>query len=152
MKHFRRYKRWNGILLRHGPLGIKYIGESFFKNVRFPVGEINEDEAIVLKLLDSCTAVTYTNQVFYHYIHRSQSITTSGFSEKKLAWYMHCKNNLFWVQQHHPELTRYAKTRLCRSILWSMREISFSDQSYEKVVSAYNGICGRITMITEGAT
>ena len=29
-----------------------------------------------------------------------------------------------------------AKTRLCRSILWSMREISFSDQSYEKVVSA----------------
>ena len=114
----------------------KIYRKELFQTIRFPVGEINEDEAIVLKLLDTCTAVSYTNQVFYHYIHRAQSITTSAFSEKKLAWYRHCQDNLRWIQQYHPELAAFADKRLCSSILWTLREIALSPQNFDEIAGS----------------
>ena len=45
----------------------KLYRAELFREIRYPVGEINEDEAIVLPLLDRCNAVCYTNEVFYHY-------------------------------------------------------------------------------------
>ena len=113
----------------------KIYRKELFQTIRFPVGEINEDEAIVLELLDSCTTIVYTNQVFYHYIHRTQSITTSTFSEKKLAWYQHCRDNLRWIQQYHPELAAFAEKRLCSSILWTLREIALSPRNFSEIVS-----------------
>ena len=110
----------------------KIYRREVFDGIRFPIGEINEDEAIVLQLLDRCKKVAYTNKVFYHYIHRPESITTSDFSEKKLAWYRHCKDNLEWVKEHHPELEPYAAKRLCGSVMWSLREISLSDKEYSE--------------------
>lgn len=106
----------------------KIYRKELFQTIRFPVGEINEDEAIVLNLLESCTAIAYTNQVFYHYIHRSQSITTSPFTEKKLAWYRHCEQNLNRVKAHYPELEYYAADRLCGSIMWSLTEIALAEK------------------------
>ena len=103
--------------------------------IEFPDGEINEDEAIVLLLLDRCNIVVQTNEVVYNYRCRAESITTSTFSEKKLAWYQHCKDNLAWVQQHHPELTVFAEKRLCSSILWTLREIALSPRNFSEIVS-----------------
>lgn len=114
----------------------KIYRKELFQTIRFPVGEINEDEAIVLKLLDSCTAIVYTNQAFYHYIHRAQSITASAFSEKKLAWYRHCQDNLHWIQQYHPELAILAEKRLCSSILWTLREIALSPQNFDEIADS----------------
>ena len=111
----------------------KIYRKELFQRIRFPVGEINEDEAIVLKLLDSSKAIVYTNQVFYHYIHRAQSITTSGFSENKLAWYRHCQDNLRWIQQCHPDLVTFAEKRLCSSIIWTLRGIALSPQDFDEI-------------------
>lgn len=99
--------------------------------ILFPAGEINEDEAIVLKLLERCKSIVRTNQVIYNYRCRPESITTSEFSEKKLAWYRHCKDNLEWVNEHHPELEPYAAKRLCNSVMWSLTEIALLD-NYQK--------------------
>lgn len=113
----------------------KIYRREVFDNISFPAGEINEDEAIVLYLLERCTKVLYTNKVFYHYVHRPDSITTSDFSEKKIAWYDHCKQNLDWTKKHHPELEIYATQRLCNCILWTLREIALSSGSYREIVS-----------------
>jgi glycosyltransferase involved in cell wall biosynthesis len=69
----------------------KLYKAELFDTIRFPVGEINEDEAIVLHLLDRCKTVCYTNEIFYHYMRRptGQSITSSAFSLKKLVWVKH---------------------------------------------------------------
>lgn len=96
--------------------------------ITFPVGEINEDEAIVLALLDRCKNVVQTNEVIYNYRYRSESITTASFSQKKLAWYRHCEQNLNWVRSHHPELECYAADRLCSSVLWSLTEIALVER------------------------
>lgn len=110
----------------------KLYKAELFDEIRYPLGEINEDEAIVLQLLEHCEIVCYTNKVFYHYIRRmdGHSITTSSFSVKKLDWYRHCKANLEWIKEHHPELTDAAAARYRSSILWSLTEIALSNESY----------------------
>ena len=103
----------------------KLYRADLFRTIRYPVGEINEDEAIVLQLLDQCERVCYTNEVFYHYIHREsgESITSSGFSKKKLAWQRHCRDNLAFVRAKYPELETAAAKRYRDSIMWSLSEI-----------------------------
>ncbi len=108
----------------------KIYRSSLFDTVRFPVGEINEDEAIVLQLLNQCQTVVYTNEVFYHYIHRASSITTTAFSPKKFAWYRHCRDNLAWIREHHPALTDAAAARYRGAILWTLTEIALADEDY----------------------
>ncbi|MBE6568743.1 MAG: glycosyltransferase [Ruminococcaceae bacterium] len=108
----------------------KIYRREVFENIRFPVGEINEDEAIALQLLDKCERVVYTNEVFYHYIKRPESITTSSFSPKKFAWYRHCRENLAWIRKHYPELTELAAARYRTSLLWTLTEVALSDNKY----------------------
>lgn len=107
---------------------------SVHKNVLFPCGEINEDEAIVLSVLENCKRTVITEQVVYLYRLRSESITTSDFSIQKLDWYRHCKANLEWIRTHHPELTDCAAARYRSSILWSLTEMAMAEEDYgEKV-------------------
>ena len=116
----------------------KLYRADLFNGIQYPVGEINEDEAIVLHLLDRCKRVCYTNEVFYHYMWRvdGSSITTSVFSEKKLAWAKHCRENLAFVREKYPELEADAAVRYRGSILWSLREIALSDQRFDKETRA----------------
>ena len=118
MKHFlsNPWSAWDKIY-RH----------EIFDGIRYPVREINEDEAIALYLLDRCERVVYTNEPLYHYIRRPESITTSSFSLKKLDWYRHCKANLEWIREHHPELEPDAAVRYRSSILYSLHELALFD-------------------------
>lgn len=110
----------------------KLYKADLFRDIHYPVGEINEDEAIVLQLLSKCTRVCYTNEVFYHYMRRpsSGSITAASFSVKKLAWQAHCRDNLEFVQAHYPALVPDAAARYRGSLLWSLTEIALSDENY----------------------
>lgn len=101
--------------------------------IYFPEGEINEDEAIVFQLLERCQKVTVTDKVVYSYRNREESITTSGFSTKRVAWYHHCQDNLAWICEHHPEVEIYARKRLCGSILWLLREIALSKEEHLEI-------------------
>lgn len=113
-----------------GVLYKRHIHEGIF----FPCGEINEDEAIIFQILERCKMVAVTDKVVYSYRERKASITTSAFSIQKLAWYRHCKANLEWIRNHHPELTSYAAARYRSSITWSLTEIALSDGEYEEEV------------------
>lgn len=100
------------------------------ENTRFPKGEINEDEAIVFHILENCDTVVVTNQVVYSYRCRKESITTASFSRKKLAWVRHCKANLEYIREKHPELEGYAAQRYRGSLLWSLTEIALSNEDF----------------------
>lgn len=100
------------------------------EGILFPKGEINEDEAIVFKLLDRCRTVVVTNKVVYTYRCREGSITTSSFSVKKFAWQAHCRNNLEFIQAHYPALEPEAAARYRSSLLWSLTEIALSDNNF----------------------
>lgn len=102
--------------------------------VLFPDGEINEDEAIVLRLLEKCEKVVKTTAIVYYYRCRPESITTTSFHPRKLAWVRHCRENLTFIRERHPELERLALARYRGSILWSLTEMALSNDSFEDAV------------------
>lgn len=106
------------------------------ENIFFPIGEINEDEAIVLRLIERCTKIIKSNKIVYNYRYRPESITSSSFSLKKMDWYEHCKANLNFVKQKYPDLTEYAEKRYYSSIIFSLTSISFekNKEPYKKIL------------------
>lgn len=100
------------------------------EKLRFPKGEINEDEAIIFHILENCTTVVVTNQVVYSYRCREESITTTAFHPKKMVWIDHCADNLEFIRQKHPALEPLATARYRSSILWALREIALSSDPY----------------------
>lgn len=100
--------------------------------ISYPVGIINEDEAIVLQILERCHRVVKTEKNVYHYRCRPESITTTSFSLKKLAWKEHCAANLRYVREHHPEVVPDAAARYRSGLLWSLTEIALSNGDYKK--------------------
>ena len=101
------------------------------EGIEFPVGEINEDEAIVLRLLERCSIIAKTDAVVYFYRCRNESITTSTFSNKKLAWVKHCRDNLAFVREKYPQLEVCAAQRYRGSLLWALSEICLQKTDYE---------------------
>ena len=114
----------------------KLYKATLFRDIRYPVGEINEDEAIVLQLLSKCSRVCYSGEIFYHYMKRpgSGSITVSDFSVKKLDWQKHCADNLKFIQENDPELEADAAARYRSSLLWSLTEIALSGGDFSKQI------------------
>lgn len=131
-------KRWTPVeamadMLKNGCASwARLYRRELHQPILFPVGEINEDEAIVLELLEKCTCIAVTNAVVYFYRFRPESITTARFSAKKLDWYWHCTANLEWIRAHYPDLVSLAMDRLGSSIVYILDEMAnagFQDQS-----------------------
>lgn len=97
---------------------------SLFADIRFPVGEINEDEAIGAHILSICRTVVKSNVSVYVYRERADSITTSKFSRIHLSWYYHTKANLEFTKKNYPALVPYAKSRYISSLSWSLNSIA----------------------------
>ena len=106
-------------------------------DVCFPKGEINEDEAIVLQILEKCNTIVKTTQVVYQYRARNESITTTKWNINKLAWYVHCKNNLRFIQRKYPELEQYAKARYRSSLVWVLNNMAESPEGYTELIPEY---------------
>lgn len=71
--------------------GIKYViacnklfKKELFRNLRFKVGKIHEDEFIAHEILFKCKKVTYCPVKLYFYLQRSDSITNSPVNIDKL--------------------------------------------------------------------
>ena len=101
----------------------------------FPVGEINEDEAIVLDILERCNRVVITDAIVYYYRCRPESITTANFSLKRMAWSIHCRKNLAYIQEKHPSLVPLAADRYRCSLMWTLSEIALSGQNFPEQVA-----------------
>lgn len=62
---------------------------SLLKNVKFPENEINEDYMLNYHIFSNINSVYVNSNVFYHYIRREGSNTSSPISRKFLDWLKH---------------------------------------------------------------
>lgn len=115
----------------------KIYHKSIHEDIFFPEGEINEDEAIALKLLNRCERVVYTNESMYNYIKRPNSITTTSFNRSKLDWYKHCKQDLESIEKEYIDLIEYAHERYIRSIMWSIRSMFVSKEDFQSEIKYF---------------
>ena len=81
---------------------------SVHEDIFFPVGEINEDEAIILSVIDRCSSIVMSDKIIYHYRLRNDSITTAKLTESRLVWEKNCRNNLAFIESHYPVLAEEA--------------------------------------------
>ena len=96
-------------------------------------------EQILNKKLDRrnfSKKILKTDVIVYFYRCRPESITSSDFSTKKLAWQKHCADNLKFIQKNYPELEADAAARYRDSLLWSLTEIAQSTGDYSEEIRA----------------
>lgn len=99
----------------------KLYRRDLFQSIRFPVGKINEDEAILLHVLALCDSVVQLGHPTYYYFLRPNSITTSSFSEKKMDWFHNCVSNCDFIRTHYPQLMPEAEHRLMGATLYLLQ-------------------------------
>lgn len=61
----------------------KIYKKEIFANIRYPIGKIHEDEAIILDILTKASRVSYFDEPLYYYVKRDNSIT-NNFNLKRL--------------------------------------------------------------------
>lgn len=62
----------------------KLYRRCLFDAVRYPVGQIHEDEAVIHEIIGSADTVAWVDEAHYYYRQADNSITTARFSLKRL--------------------------------------------------------------------
>ena len=118
----------------------KLYRRELFDTIRFPVGRINEDEAILLHVLALCNRVIKVGYPTYYYFLRPNSITTSSFSEKKMDWFYNCEDNYGYIRKEFPQLLPEAEYRMMSSVLYLLQFMLLENQRFAAQIRRL-GIC-----------
>lgn len=95
----------------------KLYHKSLFDDIRYPVGEINEDAAVIYRIVQKAGMVSAVNERYYNYNHRESSITTVPFSEKRLVELKNGKKMMELVQEKYPHISNEAKGYYGKKVL-----------------------------------
>lgn len=82
----------------------KLYDKELFKDVKFPVGKLNEDNGTTYKLILQCEKIAYGNKSIYNYYKRENSIMTSKFNLKKLDLIELTDEMCDEIDKRYPEL------------------------------------------------
>ena len=107
----------------------KLYKKELFNTIRYPLGKTAEDAFVIIELLDECNTVAITNDQKYHYIHRSNSITTNKFSKKTLDVIEAYEKNYNLINKKYPQLKETAKMRLCWAYFYVLDRIVYDNTS-----------------------
>lgn len=110
----------------------KLFKRSLFNEIRFPIGQINEDEAIFYNLLGGATCIALVNKPLYNYFHRASSISTSDFTERKLIYMENAIKIKNLVIEKYPELRYEAEVFYATKLFWFLTMIDESSKGARK--------------------
>lgn len=113
----------------------KLYKKELFREIRYPVGKLHEDEFTTYKLLFKYTDIAFINQPLYYYFRNEKSITKSEWSPKRLSVLVAIEQQIQFFDNanlkkaYQKAITNYAY-KLCGFI-----DDIFYDSSYKKYVS-----------------
>jgi glycosyltransferase involved in cell wall biosynthesis len=84
----------------------KLFERELFENIRFPLGETNEDNAVMFKLFLMCDGVAHTDSADYYYCHREESISMSMNAKKAFILNKNVEANAELIRGIYPELEK----------------------------------------------
>lgn len=90
----------------------KIFISSLFDKIRFPVGETNEDCAVVFDVFGNASRIVHTDSCDYYYCHRQGSISTTMSAKAIDDMLKHSERVLELVRKDYPSFIREAKTFL----------------------------------------
>jgi len=93
---------YNDYYVRAVVLWDKLYRSYIYKNIRFPKGKINEDEAMIHLIYDACkTDIILSNQCLYYYRHNDESIMKRKFNPSRLDAIDALKNRLAYYRENN---------------------------------------------------
>lgn len=110
----------------------KVYRRELFETIRYPVGKYHEDVFTTYKVVDKANRVVTISQVGYLYRKSPNSITTSGFSEKRLDSIQGKKEQLAFIRAHYPSLNKEAETGViyaCNQCLMLMAKAGYKNKA-----------------------
>lgn len=118
----------------------KLFCKELFDGIDFPVGQINEDAAIIFRLLARTDGVVHIGKPMYHYRERGGSITKSGYKSNKLQALEHAQAITEFVCARFPDLapacSKYTAF-LCCQLLSLMLKDPQTRKQYPEHYSRY---------------
>lgn len=79
----------------------KLYCRSLFDDVRYPVSQIHEDEAVIHEIIGGAKTVAFVEEAHYHYRQAPNSITTAKFSLKRLDETYAKEQRIAWFEAHN---------------------------------------------------
>ena len=122
----------------------KLYRKELFESIRFPIGILNEDEAIMIRVFDSCTRnIVYQDIKLYFYLKRkSGSITSTKKNLKNnIDWINNSYANLVYISSNHANLLSKAKARYYTSIVAMLiRLVDLDSVEFNDEMKRYNDL------------
>ena len=84
----------------------KLFKRELFEDLRFPLGETNEDNAVMFNLFLRCERIAHTDTADYYYCHREKSITTSMNTAYVFLMNKNVEANVSLVREEYPDLEK----------------------------------------------
>lgn len=117
----------------------KMYAADLMKDIRFPIGQIREDEYVMPEILGRAQKVVYIDQCLYVQRMRMGSIERSVFSEKRLVSLENEKHTREYVAANHPAMLEILKYRRMEAIAYLMWDI-VETASVRRYKSVYAGL------------
>lgn len=75
----------------------KVYKRELFCNIRFPVGEVNEDIIVMPKVLASSSSIIHVGEALYYYRKNNYGISKSGYNQRKSIVIKHIKDVKLYI-------------------------------------------------------
>lgn len=112
-------KAMKHVLLEGSAVWNRLFKSEIFKEIRFPLDRVNDDEVVALHAYAECKKIVFLDKDTYFYRIRQNSITTSTFSMRNVDYYYNSIDNLNFIKKRMPELTDCAEYKYIKTMLYS---------------------------------
>lgn len=109
----------------------KLYKKELFKDVKYPVGKITEDAAIIFQILEQCKKIAVDTTQKYFYFHRDESISSKKFSVRDLDTIETWQKNEVWLSKKYPILIQDVHTRVCWANFIVLDKLMLSERTNE---------------------
>ena len=118
----------------------KLFRKELFADIEFPVGKINEDAAIIYRILSKTERIVNIGTPMYYYRHREGSISKSAYTHEKIQVLDHADQNEAFLLNKFPDLKagcrRYKAYASC-NVLCSMLKNPEAKQQFPEDYTRY---------------
>lgn len=95
----------------------KLYRKEVFESLRFPLGENNEDAAVVLGSIENVSRAVHVGVPLYYYFQRDGSISNTYSKNNLDSLYKHSLQIENSIRQNYPELVKYASVYVLNQII-----------------------------------
>lgn len=118
----------------------KLYHRELFSALRYPLGQIHEDEAVIHEIIGGTNTVAWVEESHYLYREAPNSITTAKFNLKRLDAARSKERRIAWFENHGmPDLADRTRLTYMNNLMWLYRMVQ--EESQEPNASE---ICGKL--------